>query len=151
MHLLLLTQQFMLWAMCKIKLSPCFMNTTQWRYRGVWKYTTHSSTHSWRRNETDVSVCFLAQLCYPAYRLNSSRTGQPWKLSGYYEDERELFLCQKLMDNSLVIQPTAQPSCTTSSCPTGTEASHITYSMDGQLQSKQGPYNLLTGLTATLL
>jgi hypothetical protein len=48
--------------------------------------------------------------------------GWPQRLSGCSEDERKLFPCLKLMDDSLVIQLTALPSCTASSCPTSTEA-----------------------------
>jgi hypothetical protein len=43
-------------------------------------------------------VCFLAQTIYPEHGLNNS-------LSGCSEDEKKLFSCMKLMDNSLVDQP----------------------------------------------
>jgi hypothetical protein len=57
----------------------------------------------------------------PEHGLNK-RLGWPHKLSGCLEGERKLFSCLKLMDDSLVIQPTSLPSGKASSCPTSTEA-----------------------------
>jgi hypothetical protein len=50
-----------------------------------------------------------------------------------------LKLGENLMGDSLVIQPIALPSCKASSCPTSTEASHITQNID-----------IYSGFTSTL-
>jgi hypothetical protein len=44
--------------------------------------------------------------------------------------QEENFPSEKLIDDSLVIQPTALPSCQAGSCPESTEAPHITHIMN---------------------
>ena len=56
----------------------------------------------------------------------------------FWRQERTL-PCEKLMNNSLVIQPIALSSCKASSCPTSTEASQITLRM-----------NVESGFTSTM-
>jgi hypothetical protein len=52
--------------------------------------------------------CFLAQTLYPEHDLKM-RLGWYQGLCGCFEDERKLFPCMKLMDDSLAIQATALP------------------------------------------
>jgi hypothetical protein len=53
-------------------------------------------------------VCFLAQPLHPEHGLNR-RLGLLQRLSACFEDERKLFHCLKLMNDSLVIQATTLP------------------------------------------
>jgi len=67
--------------------------------------------------------CFLAQLLYPECELNRS-------VGCLDVLKMNAFAFQKLMDDYLIIQPTALPSCKARGCPTGTQASHMTYRMN---------------------
>jgi hypothetical protein len=69
--------------------------------------TAHTAPHILNPGTTKRQVlCFLAQPLYPEHGLNR-RIGWPQRLSGCFEEERKIFPCLKLMDDTLVIQPTA--------------------------------------------
>jgi len=62
---------------------------------------------------------------YPEYRLNG---WQGWDHHGDFLEtlKTEIFSCQKLIDDSMVIGPTALPSCIASSHPRSTLQLEVT-------------------------